>query len=82
MFPYSRVVLVEIELMINLFSVFEVMEPRENYIEEFYDPGEYNLTWMLCCYFSYIVYLFYIYQTCIFCNSHEIYLETTGNSLL
>ena len=35
-----------------------------------------------CCYFSCITHLFYIYQTCIFCNSHEIHFETTGNSLL
>jgi hypothetical protein len=44
MFPYSRVVLVEIELMIGLFSVFEVMEPQGNYMEEFCGPGEYKLT--------------------------------------
>jgi hypothetical protein len=44
MFPYSRIVLVEIELMIVLFSVFEVMEPQMNYIEELYDSGEYKLT--------------------------------------
>jgi hypothetical protein len=44
MFPYFRVVLVEIELMIGLFSVFEVMEPQENYMEEFYNSGEYKLT--------------------------------------
>jgi hypothetical protein len=46
--------------MIGLFSVFEVMKAQENYMNEFYDPGEYKLTWMLCCYFSYIAYLFYI----------------------
>jgi hypothetical protein len=61
MFLYSRVALVEIELMIGLFSVFEVMEPQGNYMEELYGPGEYKLTWMLCCYFSCIAYLFYIY---------------------
>jgi hypothetical protein len=61
MFPYFKVVLVEIKLMIGLFSVFEIIEPQGNYMEELYDPGEYKLTWMLCCYFSYIAYLFYIY---------------------
>jgi hypothetical protein len=61
MFPYSKVVLVEIELMIGLFSTFEVMELQGNYVEEFYNPCEYKLTWMLCCYFSCIAYLFYIY---------------------
>jgi hypothetical protein len=71
MFPYSRVILVEIELTIGLFSVFEIMEPQGSYMEEFYDLGEYKFRWMLCCYFSYIAYLFYIYQTCIFCNFHE-----------
>jgi hypothetical protein len=30
-------------------------------MENLYDPGEYKLTWMLCCYFSCIAYLFYIY---------------------
>jgi hypothetical protein len=30
--------------MIGLFSVFEVMEPQENYMEELHDPGEYKLT--------------------------------------
>jgi hypothetical protein len=32
--------------------------------------------------FSYIAYLFYIYQTCIFCNSHEIHFGTTRNFFL
>jgi hypothetical protein len=68
--------------MIGIFSVFEIMEPQGNYMEELYDPGEYKLTWMLCCYFSYIAYLFYIYQTCIFYNSHKIHFGTTENSLL
>jgi hypothetical protein len=70
--------------MIGLFLVFEVMEPQGNYMEELYDPGEYKLTWMLCCYFYYIAYLFYIYiyQTCIFYNFYEIDFGTTGNSIL
>jgi uncharacterized OB-fold protein len=68
--------------MTCLFSVFEVMEPQGNYMEELYDPSEYKLTLMLCCYFSCGAYLFYIHQTCIFCNSHEIHFEITGNSLL
>jgi hypothetical protein len=82
MFPYSRVALVKIELIIGLFSAFEVMEPQENYIEKLYDPGEYKLTWMLCCYFSCIRRLFYIYQTYIFCNSREIHFGTIGDCLL
>jgi hypothetical protein len=72
--------------MIGLFSIFKIMDSQENYMEELYDPGEYKLTWMLCCYFSCIAYLFYIciyiYQTCIFSNFHEIHFGTTGNSLL
>jgi cellulose synthase/poly-beta-1,6-N-acetylglucosamine synthase-like glycosyltransferase len=68
--------------MIGLFSVFEVMEPQGNYMEELYDLGEYKLTWMLCCYFSCIVRLFCIYQIYIFCNFHEIHFGTAGNSLL
>jgi hypothetical protein len=34
---YSRVVLLEIELTIGPFSVFKVMEPQGNYMEELYD---------------------------------------------
>ena len=37
---------------------------------------------MLCCSFSCIARLFYIYQTCIFCNFHEIHFGTIENSLL
>jgi hypothetical protein len=68
--------------MIGLFSVFEVIEPQRNYMEELYGPGEYKLTWMLCCYFSCIARILYIYQTCMFSNSHKIYFGTTRNSLL
>jgi hypothetical protein len=81
MFPYSRVDLPEIELMIGLLSVFEVIEPQGNYMEELYNPGEYKLTWMLVVTFS-ALHVFYIYQTCIFCNSHEIHFGTTANFLL
>jgi hypothetical protein len=68
--------------MIGLFLLFMIMEPQGNYMEELYDLSEYKFTWMLCCYFSCIAYLFYIYQVCIFCNSHEIHVGTIGNSLL
>jgi hypothetical protein len=61
--------------MIGLFLVFEFMEPQGNYIEKLYDLGEYKLTWILCCYFSYIAYLFYIYQTCIFATLLKYILE-------
>jgi hypothetical protein len=79
MFPYSRVVLVDIELMIGFFSVFKVMKSQKNYMKELYNLDKYKLMWMLCCYFSYFV--FHIYHTCIFCSSHEIHFGTTGNSL-
>ena len=29
-------------------------------MEELYDPGEYKLTWMLCCYFSYM-YIYFLH---------------------
>jgi hypothetical protein len=64
------------ELIICLFSIFKVMEPLGKYMEEFYALGEYKLTRVLCCYFSCIAYLFYIYQRSISCNSHEIYFGT------
>ena len=51
--------------MICLFSVFEIMEPQGNYIEELYDPGEYKLTRMLVVTFStlhvYFIYIKYVY---------------------
>jgi hypothetical protein len=68
--------------MVGLLSVFEVMEPQGNYMEELYGSGEYKLTWMLFCYFSCIAHILYRCQICICCNSHEIYFGTTGNSLL
>jgi hypothetical protein len=33
--------------MISLFSIFKLMEPQGNFMEEPYDPVEYKLTWML-----------------------------------
>ena len=67
--------------MIGLFSVFEVIESQGNYMEELYNPGEYKLTWMLVVAFP-TLHVYYIYQTCIFCNSHEIHFEINENSLL
>ena len=47
--------------MIGLFTVFEVIEPQGNYMEELYDPGEYKLTWMLIVAFPALhVYFIYI----------------------
>ena len=46
--------------MIGLFSIFEVMEPQGNYMEELYDPGEYKLTWMLVVTFH-ALYVYFIY---------------------
>jgi hypothetical protein len=46
--------------MIGLFSVFGVMEPQGNYMEELYTPGEYKLIWMLCCYFFCVARILYI----------------------
>ena len=58
------------------------MESQRNYMEELYDPSEYKLIWMLCCYVSCIAYLFYIYKTYIFYNSHETHFGTIVNFLL
>jgi hypothetical protein len=47
--------------MISLFSVFEVMEPQGNYIEELYSSDEYKLTWILVVTFPALhVYFVYI----------------------
>ena len=83
MFPYSRIALVEIELMIGLFLVFEVIEPQRNYTEELYDPDKYKLTWMLVVAFSALRVYFYIYISNMhICNSYKIHFETVENSLL
>ena len=52
--------MIEIELMIGLFTVFKVMEPQGNYMDEFYGSSEYKLTWMLVVAFS-ALHVFYIY---------------------
>jgi hypothetical protein len=62
--------------MIGLFLVFEVMEPQGNYMEEFYGPGEYKLTWMLCCYFSCIACILYI------SNTHVLQLSLSVNKII
>jgi hypothetical protein len=46
--------------MIGLFSLFEVIEPQENFTEESYDPGEYKLTWMLVVIFPTLHVFLYI----------------------
>ena len=53
--------------MIGLFTVFEVIEPQLNYIEELYDSSEYKLTWMLVVafpvlhiYFKYIKHAYFV----------------------
>ena len=74
--------MIEIELMIGRFSVFEVMEPQGNYMEELYSSGEYKLTWVLVVAFLALhVYFIYI-KHAYFCNSHEIHFGTIENSLL
>ena len=51
--------------MIGFFTVFEVMEPQGNYMEELYCMGEYKLTWMLVLTFSalhvYFIYIKHVY---------------------
>ena len=50
--------------MIGLFTVFKVMEPQGNYMEELYGLGEYKLTWMLVVAFLTLhVYFIYIKHT-------------------
>jgi hypothetical protein len=47
--------------MISFFSVFEIMEPQGNFLEEPYDSGEYKLTWMFVVTFPTLhVYFIYI----------------------
>jgi hypothetical protein len=51
--------------MIDIFSVFKVIEPQGNFMDEPYDSGEYKLTWMLVVTFStlqvYFIYIKYTY---------------------
>jgi hypothetical protein len=53
--------------MICLFSVFEVMEPQGNFMEEPYDLGGYKHTWMLVVTFPvlhvYFIYIKHVYFT-------------------
>ena len=50
--------------MIGFFSVFEVMEPQWNYMEELYGLGEYKLTWMIVVTFpTFHFYFIYIKHT-------------------
>ena len=46
--------------MIGCFSVFELIEPQGNYMEELYGPSEYKLTWMLVVAFP-ALYVYFIY---------------------
>ena len=47
--------------MIDLFSIFEVMEPQGSFMEESYNLGQYKLTWMLAVTFPALhVYFIYI----------------------
>ena len=47
--------------MIGLFTVFEVMEPQGNYMEELYGPSEYKLTSMLVVAFL-ALHVYFIYM--------------------
>jgi hypothetical protein len=67
--------------MVGIFSVFEIMEPQENFKEEPYDLGEYKFTWLVITFPALYIYFIYI-KHALFCNSHEIYFRTTRNSLL
>ena len=46
--------------MIGFFTLFEVIEPQENYMEELYSLGEYKLTWMLFVAFL-ALHIYFIY---------------------
>ena len=46
--------------MIGIFSIFGVMEPQGNYMEELYDLSEYKLTWMLIVTFP-ALHIYFIY---------------------
>ena len=51
--------------MIDLFTVFKVMEPQGKYLEELYGPSEFKLTWMLVVAFLALhVYFIYIKHAC------------------
>jgi hypothetical protein len=51
--------------MIGIFSIFEIMEPQENFMQKSYNVGEYKLTWMFVVTFSalhiYFIYIKYAY---------------------
>jgi hypothetical protein len=65
--------------MIGLFSIFEVMGPQGNNMEEFYGSSEYKLTWMLVITFSALhVYFIYI-KHAYFATFMKYILELLGN---
>ena len=51
--------------MIGIFTVFKVIEPQGNYMEELYGLGEYKLAWMLVVAFPalhvYFIYIKHVY---------------------
>ena len=68
--------------MISLFSIFEVIESQENYMEELYGPGEYKFTWMLVVAFPALhVYFIYI-KNAYFVTLMKYIFGPTKNSLL
>jgi hypothetical protein len=47
--------------MIDIFSLFKVRNPQENFMEELYDSGEYKLTLMIVVTFPALHVYIYIY---------------------
>jgi hypothetical protein len=46
--------------MIGIFSIFEIMEPQENFMQKPYNLDEYKLTWIFIVTFS-ALYIYFIY---------------------
>jgi hypothetical protein len=60
--------------MIGIFSVFDVIKPQENFMEEPYDPSEYKLTWILAVTFP-ALHIYYIYIYIYISNMHILQLS-------
>jgi hypothetical protein len=65
----------------RFFSVFKVMELKGITWRSFIARVSTNSQGCFVVTFP-ALHIFCIYQTCMFCNSHEIHFETTSNSLL
>jgi hypothetical protein len=67
----------DLELWIDLLSVFEVMEPQRNFMKKPFKLGEYKLTWMLTVTFLHCTSIIYMCVCVCVCVCMYIYIKYT-----